>query len=387
MDVLVGYATAHGSTKGVAERIAARLRGRGAEVTLAELPVAEDIERYGAVVLGSAIHSGDWLPEAEQFVDSHARALAGRETWLFSVCSLGDSNSFFPERVARFMSKQRKDGKQLARWRLLIGEGHHRYFVGAVERGHWSRLGDLFLRACRRHVRRPPRLGRHRCLGRLDRRRHRSDSGGLTGAFHHGEPGRTGERPRRQNMKRVRPPGSAPNTTVAERGSMRYTFHGGGPCDGRVERRGDARAALVGLGRPTAVGPRLRRRAPRRPGRSRASRRPRRRRPRRGSTGRSSSAGRARRCGLARAGAGLEPERAVQPEGTDRSDVRAAVLVDRVASHVVRALCASGAGADPASSFSVTASQSTGGRPSAAPRLMISIDAFLSMSGTVQQHL
>ena len=32
-----------------------------------------------------------------------------------------------------------------------------------------------------------------------------------------------------QNLKRVRPPGSVPNTTVAERGSMRYTCHGGGP--------------------------------------------------------------------------------------------------------------------------------------------------------------
>ena len=25
-----------------------------------------------------------------------------------------------------------------------------------------------------------------------------------------------------------------PNTTVADRGSMRYTFHGGGPCDGAL---------------------------------------------------------------------------------------------------------------------------------------------------------
>jgi hypothetical protein len=49
-----------------------------------------------------------------------------------------------------------------------------------------------------------------------------------------------------------------------------------------------------------------------------------------------------------------------------------------VASQVVRELCASGAGADPASSFSVTAAQSTGGSPSAAPRLMISIGRFLS---------
>jgi hypothetical protein len=40
----------------------------------------------------------------------------------------------------------------------------------------------------------------------------------------------------RQNRKRVRPPGSAAKVTIAERGSMRYTFHGGGPCDGALIR-------------------------------------------------------------------------------------------------------------------------------------------------------
>src|SRR5947199_5198361 len=38
----------------------------------------------------------------------------------------------------------------------------------------------------------------------------------------------------RQKRKRVRPPGSVDKVTIAERGSMRYTFHGGGPCDGAL---------------------------------------------------------------------------------------------------------------------------------------------------------
>ena len=38
----------------------------------------------------------------------------------------------------------------------------------------------------------------------------------------------------RQNRNRVRPPGSVAKVTIAERGSMRYTFHGGGPCDGAL---------------------------------------------------------------------------------------------------------------------------------------------------------
>src|SRR3954452_6879914 len=44
-----------------------------------------------------------------------------------------------------------------------------------------------------------------------------------------------------------------------------------------------------------------------------------------------------------------------------------------VDSQVVRALCASGAGADPASSFPEIAAQSTGGSPSALPRLVTSM--------------
>src|SRR5882757_7986823 len=44
-----------------------------------------------------------------------------------------------------------------------------------------------------------------------------------------------------------------------------------------------------------------------------------------------------------------------------------------VDSQVVREFSASGAGADPASSFSATAAQSTGGSPSALPRLVISM--------------
>jgi hypothetical protein len=44
-----------------------------------------------------------------------------------------------------------------------------------------------------------------------------------------------------------------------------------------------------------------------------------------------------------------------------------------VDSQVVREFAASGAGADPVSSFPAMAAQSTGGSPSALPRLVISI--------------
>src|SRR5438067_1633918 len=46
--------------------------------------------------------------------------------------------------------------------------------------------------------------------------------------------GRDSRADARQNLKRLRPPGSVPSATVADRGSMRYTLHGGGPCDGAL---------------------------------------------------------------------------------------------------------------------------------------------------------
>ncbi len=147
MDVLVGYATAHGSTEGVADRIAARLRASGAKVTLAKLVDIDDVGPFDATIIGSAVHSGQWLPEAELFVDAHASALAARPTWLFSVCSVGETNSFFSERVGGYLTKARKDSKPLSRWLALFGADHHRYFTGMVQRGDWPGLGTLFLRA------------------------------------------------------------------------------------------------------------------------------------------------------------------------------------------------------------------------------------------------
>jgi menaquinone-dependent protoporphyrinogen oxidase len=89
--LLVIYATRHGSTQGVAERICVRLRecGAGAEVRPAEDAELLDIEGYDPVVLGSPVYSQRWLPEADRFVEAHAVELAARPVWLFSVGRTG----------------------------------------------------------------------------------------------------------------------------------------------------------------------------------------------------------------------------------------------------------------------------------------------------------
>ncbi|MCF2533810.1 flavodoxin domain-containing protein [Yinghuangia soli] len=85
MSVLVTYATCHGSTRSIAERIATRLAECGLRVDLLDVADAAHVERYDAVVAGSAIHNGDWLPDGAEFLHRHALLLATRPLWLFSV--------------------------------------------------------------------------------------------------------------------------------------------------------------------------------------------------------------------------------------------------------------------------------------------------------------
>jgi menaquinone-dependent protoporphyrinogen oxidase len=89
MTVLVTYASKHGSTEEIAERITATLRRLGVETDLKSVEAVHDIEPYAAVVLGSAIYYGSWLQAAREFVHHNEAALAARPVWLFSSGPLG----------------------------------------------------------------------------------------------------------------------------------------------------------------------------------------------------------------------------------------------------------------------------------------------------------
>jgi menaquinone-dependent protoporphyrinogen oxidase len=85
MNILVGYATEHGSTHTIAERIGARIRQFGAKADVRSLNDVGTADGYDAFVLGSAVHGQAWLPSAAFFVDTHRKALAESPLWLFSV--------------------------------------------------------------------------------------------------------------------------------------------------------------------------------------------------------------------------------------------------------------------------------------------------------------
>ncbi|MFE7172921.1 flavodoxin domain-containing protein [Streptomyces sp. NPDC057616] len=85
MDVLVGYATAHGSTREMADRVAAGLDKAGLRVEARDLRTVDDADAYSAFVLGSAVHGQTWLEPAKDFLRENADILGTRPVWIFSV--------------------------------------------------------------------------------------------------------------------------------------------------------------------------------------------------------------------------------------------------------------------------------------------------------------
>lgn len=85
MDVLLGYATAHGSTREIAERLAVRLTESGLKAEARAMETVDDADAYRAFVLGSAVHGQTWLEPAKEFVRDNLDVLAPRPLWIFSV--------------------------------------------------------------------------------------------------------------------------------------------------------------------------------------------------------------------------------------------------------------------------------------------------------------
>lgn len=124
--ILVAYASAAGSTGGVAEAIGRTLAeqpGDGqTEVTVDVRPVQSitSLDGYSAVVVGSAIHGGKWLPEAVEFIKTQQSTLRQLPTAFFLVgmmpAAKGESNQKF---VEQFLAEERALVQPLAEGRFV----------------------------------------------------------------------------------------------------------------------------------------------------------------------------------------------------------------------------------------------------------------------------
>lgn len=84
--ILVTYATRTGWTVGVAEAIGKTLIESGASVDVLPMQDVNDLSAYRAVVAGSAINGGEWLPEAMHFLRTHQAELNQKPLAAFLVC-------------------------------------------------------------------------------------------------------------------------------------------------------------------------------------------------------------------------------------------------------------------------------------------------------------
>ncbi len=131
--ILITYASRAGSTRGVAEAIGKTLAENGAQVDVLPMQAVQDLAPYRAVVAGSAIQAGQWLPEAMQFIQTHRATLAYKPFAAFLVCmTLAMPKGNYREHVATWLEPVRALVKP-------VSEG---LFAGALDISKVPSFGD-----------------------------------------------------------------------------------------------------------------------------------------------------------------------------------------------------------------------------------------------------
>ncbi len=133
--ILVTYASRLGSTAGVAEAIAKTLTERGVQVEVRPMSDVTDLSPYRAVIAGSAIRGGQWLPEAMQFMRVHRAALAQKRFAAFLVCmtlAMPRVNDEYRRTVAGWLSPVR----------VLVQPVSEGYFAGVLNINHIESFFD-----------------------------------------------------------------------------------------------------------------------------------------------------------------------------------------------------------------------------------------------------
>jgi menaquinone-dependent protoporphyrinogen oxidase len=138
--VLVAYASRFGSTRGVAERIAATLEQAGVRVVCRAIAELEDLGEHSAAVIGSAVFNQRWLPEAESLVRGNRTALAALPVWLFSVGTFGDRKRL----VGPLM---KREPKGIGEVEAAIRPRGYRVFAGVIDRRQWPFLSRILYHA------------------------------------------------------------------------------------------------------------------------------------------------------------------------------------------------------------------------------------------------
>ena len=131
MPVLVAFASRHGATQGIAERIAEDLRAAGLEAEAHEAGQVRDLAPYDAFVVGSALYMFHWLKDGTRFVRRNGAAFEGRPVWLFSSGPIGTDQVEGEGRDVRTTAGP----KELDELTGATSARDHRVFFGAFHKG------------------------------------------------------------------------------------------------------------------------------------------------------------------------------------------------------------------------------------------------------------
>jgi menaquinone-dependent protoporphyrinogen oxidase len=135
--VQVVYASRHGGTAGIADRIAEVLRTQGADVVIANAADRPDPSGFDAYVIGSGVQIGKWHKEGTEFLERNQTTLAERPVWLFSSGPLPGSSmtTETQDRLTLALGQEEGPGsggrKKIAALSAAIHPREHRVFQGA----------------------------------------------------------------------------------------------------------------------------------------------------------------------------------------------------------------------------------------------------------------
>ena len=126
--ILVAYASRCGSTAEIAAALGRDLQSRGYRPEIVPVARVSDVSAYRAVLLGSAVRAGNWLPEATAFVRRHQGKIQSMPNAFFTVHmrNLGDDEKSRNSRLA-YLNPVRE----------LVRPDMEVFFAGRMD---WNRL-------------------------------------------------------------------------------------------------------------------------------------------------------------------------------------------------------------------------------------------------------
>lgn len=89
---LIAYASKHGSTAEIAERIKEILLGKNLAADLLPVEEVKELTSYDYIIVGSAVYIGQWQKKAAKFLKENKDLLTKKKVWFFSTGPTGEGN-------------------------------------------------------------------------------------------------------------------------------------------------------------------------------------------------------------------------------------------------------------------------------------------------------